>query len=196
VSTSTHWFWILSRGAGTTALVLSSATVSYGLLMAGRMRPGPNGERRAYHEVLALSTIVAVAFHGLILLGDPFLHPDLADVTVPFVSSYRTLWTSLGIVAGWMTLAIGLSFYARGWIGRARYAIVHRLVLVAWVLGLVHALVEGTDAGQAWFIATVVVSSVPAVVLLGLRLRAIARQARTRSSDSSPSPSGAWRASI
>jgi sulfoxide reductase heme-binding subunit YedZ len=170
MSPSTHWFWILSRGAGTSALVLSSMTVSYGLLMAGRMRPGPNGERRAYHEALAIATIVAIAFHGLILLGDPFLHPDLADVTVPFASSYRTVWTSLGIIAGWTTLAIGLSFYARDRIGRARYAVIHRLVLSSWVLGLVHALVEGTDAGQTWFIATVVVSSAPVVALLALRL--------------------------
>jgi sulfoxide reductase heme-binding subunit YedZ len=170
MSPTTHWFWILSRGAGTTALVLSAATICYGLLMAGAMKQGSAGERRAYHEVLALSTLVAIAAHGLLLLGDPFLHPDLADITVPFVTSYKTLWTSLGIIAGWTTAAIALSFYARDRIGRSRYAVIHRLVLVAWVLGLIHAFVEGTDAGQAWFIALIVVSSSPAIVLLGLRL--------------------------
>ncbi len=170
MSVSTHWFWILSRGAGTTALVLSSVTISYGLIMAGRLAPGSAGDRRAYHETLALSTIVAIALHGLVLLGDPFLHPDLADVTVPFVTSYRTLLTTLGIIAGWMTVAIGLSFYVRDRIGRRRYAIIHRCVVLAWALGLVHALLEGTDAGQPWFIATVIVAVTPAVVLLGLRL--------------------------
>jgi sulfoxide reductase heme-binding subunit YedZ len=170
VSPSTHWFWILSRGAGVTALVLASVTLSYGLLSAGRMVRGGGADRRVYHEVLALSTMVAIAFHGLILLGDPFLHPNLADLTVPFVSSYRTLWTSLGIIAGWTTLAVGLSFYVRDRIGRARFAIIHRLTILAWALGLVHAFFEGTDAGQVWFIAIVVIASTPAVLLLGLRI--------------------------
>ncbi|HTU31855.1 MAG TPA: hypothetical protein VMF07_20860 [Solirubrobacteraceae bacterium] len=170
MSPTTHWFWILSRGAGTAALVLAAASISYGLVMAGRMRRGGATDRRTYHEALALSTLVAIAFHGLVLLGDPFLHPNLADVTIPFVSAYKTIWTSMGIVAGWMLVAIGLSFYARDRIGRARYAIIHRLVIVAWVLGLVHAFFEGTDAGTVWFIATVVVSSLPVAVLLGLRL--------------------------
>jgi len=170
MSPTTHWFWILSRGAGTAALVLAAGSISYGLVMAGRMKRGGASDRRTYHEALAVATLVAIVLHGLVLLGDPFLHPDLADVTVPFVTSYRTIWTSLGIVAGWMLVTIGLSFYIRDRIGRARYAIIHRLVIVAWALGLIHAFVEGTDAGTAWFIGTVVVSSVPAVALLGLRI--------------------------
>ena len=31
---STHLFWVLSRGAGTTALILASASVGFGLLMS------------------------------------------------------------------------------------------------------------------------------------------------------------------
>ena len=170
MSPSTHWFWILSRGAGTAALVLAAASISYGLVMAGRMRRGGTADRRTYHEALAISTLVAIALHGLVLLGDPFLHPNLADLTIPFVSSYRTIWTSMGIVAGWMLVAIGLSFYIRDRIGRARYAVIHRLVIVAWVLGLIHAFLEGTDAGTAWFIGTVAVSSLPVAVLLALRV--------------------------
>ena len=167
---STHLFWILSRGAGTTALVLASVTISYGLLMGGRIVRGGNADRRIYHEMLSLSALVAIAVHGLTLLGDSFLHPSLADVAIPFVSSYKTAWTSLGIVAGWATIALGLSFYLRDRIGRERFRIIHRFTLLAWALGLVHTFTEGTDAGQAWFIALVVVSSAPAVVLLGLRI--------------------------
>ena len=167
---STHLFWILSRGAGTTALVLASVTISYGLLMGGRIVRGGNADRRIYHEMLSLSALVAIAVHGLTLLGDSFLHPSLADVAIPFVSSYKTAWTSLGIIAGWATIALGLSFYLRDRIGRERFRIIHRFTLLAWALGLVHTFTEGTDAGQAWFIALVVVSSAPAVVLLGLRI--------------------------
>ena len=167
---STHLFWILSRGAGTTALVLSAVTISYGLLMGGRMVSGGNADRRIYHEVLSLSVLVAIVVHGLTLLGDSFLHPSLADIAIPLHSSYKTAWTSLGIVAGWATIALGLSFYLRDRIGRERFRVIHRFTLLAWVLGLVHTFTEGTDAGQAWFIALVVLSSAPAVILLGLRI--------------------------
>jgi methionine sulfoxide reductase heme-binding subunit len=183
VSATTHWFWILSRGAGTAALVLAATSISYGLVMAGRMKRGGTSDRRTYHEALALATLVAIVFHGLVLLGDPFLHPNLADVTVPFVSSYKTIWTSMGIVAGWMLVTIGLSFYVRDRIGRARYAIIHRLVIVAWVLGLIHAFFEGTDAGTVWVIGTVVVSSLPPVVLLGLRLTGRTLPERSQARD-------------
>ena len=72
--------------------------------------------------------MAALAVHALALLGDQYLRPSLLDVTVPFVSDYKTGWTSLGIIAGWATVLLGLSFYARRLIGAvalARAAPVH-----------------------------------------------------------------------
>jgi methionine sulfoxide reductase heme-binding subunit len=50
--------------------------------------------------VLSLATMTAIAVHALSLLGDSYLHPSLVDIRVPFAFSYKTVWTSLGIVAG------------------------------------------------------------------------------------------------
>lgn len=169
-SVSTHLFWIISRGAGTTALILSSVAVCFGLAMAGKLVPGSTADRRSYHEMLSLSVMVAIAVHGLTLLGDSFLHPSLLDVTVPFVSGYQRLATTLGILAGWALICLGLSFYARDRIGRSRWKLIHRFTLLAWLAGLVHTLVEGTDAGQLWFIALVTITSAPVFILLAMRL--------------------------
>lgn len=169
---STHLFWIISRGAGATALILSSLTVCVGLGMGGRLVPGNAADRRAYHEVLSLSVMVAIAVHGLALVGDSYLHPGLLDVTVPFALGYQRLATTLGIVAGWALIALGLSFYARDRIGRARWKVIHRFTLLAWLGGLVHTLVEGTDAGQLWFLALVMITSAPVLVLLWMRVGA------------------------
>jgi sulfoxide reductase heme-binding subunit YedZ len=167
---STHLFWIISRGAGTTALILASASICFGLAMSGSLIKRGGADRRIYHEMLSLSVMVAIAVHGLSLNGDSFLHPSLADVTVPFVSSYMTLSTSLGIIAGWALIFLGLSYYLRDRIGRQRWKLIHRFTLLAWIAGLVHTFTEGTDAGQIWFIALIVVTSAPAVMLLVLRL--------------------------
>lgn len=170
IDPSTHLFWILSRGAGTTALVLSSASVGFGLVMSGKLIKGSGPDRRAYHEILSLSVMVAIAVHGLTLIGDSYLHPSILAVTVPFVLSYKTLSTSLGIIAGWAMICLGLSYYVRDRIGNARWKLIHRFTLLAWLGGLVHTFTEGTDRGQVWFIALIVLTTAPAVLLLAYRV--------------------------
>ena len=70
-------------------------------MMSGKLMKGSGPDRRVYHEVLSLTAMVAIVMHAAALLGDSFLHPSVLDVTVPFVFSYKTLSTSLGIIAGW-----------------------------------------------------------------------------------------------
>lgn len=169
-ATGPYLFWITSRAAGSAALLLSSLTVCVGLSVGSRFVQGHRRELRVTHEALSLATLCALVVHGLSLLGDSYLHPSLADVAIPFVGSYETLWTSMGIVAFWLALVLGLSYYARTRIGVQRWRKLHRFAALAWVLGLVHALVEGTDAGQAWFLAMVAIPAVPALLLLAARL--------------------------
>ena len=165
-----HLFWITSRAAGFAALVLASLAVSAGLLMSTKLLKGRTSELRAGHDTLALGTIVAIVVHGVALLGDQFLHPSIADIAIPFVSSYKTFWTSLGIVGGWGLALLGLSYYARRWIGAVRWRKLHRFTALAWLAGLAHALGEGTDAGQLWFLAMLALVAIPALALLATRL--------------------------
>jgi sulfoxide reductase heme-binding subunit YedZ len=168
-ATGPHLYWITSRAAGIAALLLSSVSVCVGLLMSGRLvkRRGP--DLRVTHEALSLATLIALAVHGLSLIGDAYLHPSLADVAVPFLGSYKTLWTSTGIVAFWAMLILGLSYYARTRIGVQRWRRLHRFTALAWILGLVHSLGEGTDAGQTWFLAMTAIVVLPALALLATR---------------------------
>ena len=165
-----HLFWITSRAAGFAALVLASLAVSVGLLMSTKLLKGRTSELRAAHDTLALATIVAIVVHGVSLLGDSFLHPSIADIAIPFVSGYKTFWTSLGIVGGWSLVLLGLSYYARRYIGAVRWRKLHRFTALAWLAGLVHALGEGTDAGQLWFLAMIALVTIPALALLATRL--------------------------
>jgi sulfoxide reductase heme-binding subunit YedZ len=165
-----HLFWITSRAAGFAALVLASLAVSLGLLMSTKLLKGKVADLRVLHEVLSLSTMVAIVVHAVALLGDKYLHPSIADITIPFVSSYKAGWTTLGIVAGWSTIALGLSYYARRTIGALRWRKLHRFTALAWLAGLVHSIGEGTDAGQLWFIAMIGIVTIPALALLVTRL--------------------------
>jgi methionine sulfoxide reductase heme-binding subunit len=164
-----HLFWITSRAAGVVALALSSVSVCIGLLMGGRLVKRHRPELRVTHEALSLATLAAIAVHGLTLLGDGYLHPSLGEVAIPLLGGYRTFWTSIGIIAFWALLALGLSYYARARIGVQRWRRLHRFAALAWVLGLAHSLGEGTDAGQTWFLAMTAVVAVPAILLLVTR---------------------------
>jgi sulfoxide reductase heme-binding subunit YedZ len=162
-----HVFWITSRAAGIVALLASSLAVALGLMMARRSRLP---DLRVTHEALSLATIGAIAVHALALLGDSFLKPSLADITIPLVSGYQRLWTTTGIVAGWMLVLLGLSYYFRARIGTARWRGLHRFTALAWALGVVHSIGEGTDARAAWFLAAAAAVVVPAGALLAARL--------------------------
>jgi methionine sulfoxide reductase heme-binding subunit len=192
-----HLFWITSRAAGIAALLLASMAVCLGLLMGGPLR-ARKADLRIAHEALSLATLAALLVHGLMLLGDGYLHPSLGDVAIPFLSGYRTLWTSMGIVAFWALMVLGLSYYARARIGVQRWRRLHRFAALAWLLGLAHSLGEGTDAGQAWFLAMLAVVAVPAIALLLARLlrsaptvpSGIIASAPARASTASTKPRG------
>jgi sulfoxide reductase heme-binding subunit YedZ len=164
-----HLFWITSRAAGIAALILSSAAVCIGLMMGSRLVKGKGPDLRVTHEALSLATLAALLVHGLALLGDNFIHLSLGGIAVPFLSSYKTFWTSTGIVAFWGLALLGLSYYARSWIGVQRWRVLHRFTALAWVLGVVHSLGEGTDAGQTWFLVMTAIVVAPPLLLLATR---------------------------
>src|SRR3954452_18605693 len=165
---SEHLFWVTSRAAGSAALLLSSVAVCVGLLFGGRLVKG-RPDLRHFHEALSLATIVALVVHAVALLGDSFMSPSLADISIPFVSGYQRWWTTLGIVAGWALIALGLSYYVRGRIGQQRWKKLHRFTALAWIAGIVHSLGEGTDAGTTWFLVATAIAVLPALALLAVR---------------------------
>ncbi len=149
----THGWWLASRASGLVALVLVTISVGLGLMMAGKVmrRPGLSRKLLAIHEHTALAGLIAISVHGITLLGDPWLNPGVAGVTVPFTMGFRPLWTGLGIVGGYLAAALGLSFYFRKRIGAKLWRKAHRATILVYVLGLAHAFGSGTDASTVWF---------------------------------------------
>jgi methionine sulfoxide reductase heme-binding subunit len=162
-------FWVASRGAGIGAIVLASASVGLGLAQRIPAVRARVRELRPVHEALALATLAAIVLHGVLLLGDGWLKPTLAQLTVPFAASFSPFWTALGILSFYALALMSLSYYARGHIGVARWRALHRFTIVPWAGGLIHALGMGSDAGTTWFLALVGLTAVPALVLLALR---------------------------
>lgn len=127
-SSAPYLWWLVSRASGIVALGLVTLTVLVGLTMSTKLlrRPGIGRTLVRLHEHLALVGLGAIAAHGLALLGDPWLHPGVGGLSIPFALSYRPLFTGLGVIAGYLAALLGLSFYARRRIGVRVWRRLHR----------------------------------------------------------------------
>jgi methionine sulfoxide reductase heme-binding subunit len=164
-------WWLASRASGIVALALIGLSVAIGFAMASRAfrKPGLARVMLAVHEHAALAALIAIAVHGITLLGDRWLHPGPVGITVPFAMDYEPVFTGLGIIAGYLAAILGLTFYARRRIGTRRWRNAHRLTPLVYVLGVIHTLGAGTDAGQPWLIALVLATGTPILYLGVLR---------------------------
>jgi methionine sulfoxide reductase heme-binding subunit len=173
-------WWLASRASGLVALALITLSVGVGLAMAGRafQRPGLARKLMATHEHAALAGLIAIAVHGITLLGDTWLHPGPAGISVPFVMDYKPLFTGLGIVGGYLAAALGLSFYARRRIGAKLWRKLHRATILVYVLAVVHTLGAGSDAQQPWLRAAMLITGAPILYLLVVRMLPAPQRAR------------------
>lgn len=178
----THGWWLASRASGLVALVLVTISVGIGLTMAGKVmrRPGLSRKLLAIHEQTALAGLVAIAVHGITLLGDPWLNPGVAGVTVPFAIGFRPVAVALGIAGGYLAALLGLSYYFRKRIGARLWRKAHRATVAVWALGMAHAFTAGTDASAPLFRGWAIATGVPIVGLFLYRLGAGSRAARRR----------------
>jgi sulfoxide reductase heme-binding subunit YedZ len=169
--------WLVSRASGIVALVLISLSVILGLAMAAKVLSGPGRKRWAVrmHEHMAVTSLVAIGIHGLALLGDKWLAPGVVGITVPFALHYRPVFTGLGIIAGYLTVLLGPSFYLRRRIGARRWRSLHRATVLVWLLAVVHALGAGSDGTTVWLRVIVLAPVAPIVYLLVLRALGTAR---------------------
>ena len=186
-----YGWWLASRASGLVALALITLSVGLGLAMAGRafQKPGLARTLMATHEHAALAGLIAIAVHGITLLGDTWLDPGPAGIAVPFVMDHEPVFAGLGIVAGYLAAALGLSFYARRRIGAKLWRKLHRATIAVYALAVIHTLGAGSDAQEPWLRAAMVITGAPIVYLLTLRmLPAPQRRRGTRRTGTSAIP--------
>lgn len=101
-------------------------------------------------------------------------------VAVPFALSVHTFWTGLGVIAGYLAMLLGLSFYLRRQIGARLWRKAHRATIAVYVLGLFHALGAGSDTGSMIFLVFACGTAVPIAILFVYRLGATRRSSERR----------------
>lgn len=98
------------------------------------------------HEFLSILAIVFAIVHAAVLLGDDYIGFTVFHLAIPFISPYEPMWTGLGILALYLSMALTGSFYIRNIIGHRTWRSVHYFTFVAYLLILVHAIMAGSDS--------------------------------------------------
>jgi sulfoxide reductase heme-binding subunit YedZ len=167
-----HTYWYLNRAAGLVAYLLLFAAVFLGLSMTGGVLERFLRRYRVYdfHRFVSLLALGATVFHVLIVLPDRFVRFGLLDLLVPFVSSYKPLYTALGIFGLYLMAAIVGAFYVRNLISYRAWRLLHYGTFAAFVLALVHGIGGGTDTQAAWVQYTYAATGLLAFNMLVFRL--------------------------
>jgi methionine sulfoxide reductase heme-binding subunit len=190
-------WWLASRASGVVALALIGMSVALGFAMAAKAFKAPLPRMlMAVHEHAAVAALIAIAVHGITLLGDKWLDPGPLGILVPFHMDHEPLWTGLGIIGGYLAAALGLSFYARRRIGTKRWRSLHKATILVYVLSVLHTLGAGSDASTPWLRAQIVLTGAPIVFLFVMRVLpaaktgAAGRPVGAVSGDASAAPRG------
>lgn len=165
--------WMFSRATGLLAYMALGVDVIVGLLVSTRSgdRLVPRGQLVDLHGWLSPVALALMLAHGGVLLADSYVRFDVIDVFVPFASNRWPLAIGLGALAGYLVLAVHLSFGLRKRIGTAMWRRIHYLSFVAFVLVTVHAISVGTDRGNPWFVSVYAAVLLVIATLLGIRVR-------------------------
>jgi hypothetical protein len=138
--------WIVARAAGLVAFGLLTLSVWLGLAMSTRLL-GPRRQKALFgwHRTLVWTGLAMLGLHAGALLLDPVMHFGLTAVLVPFAAPWRSGAVAAGVVAGWLSLALAVSFRLRKWIGQRGWRLLHYASFAAFALALGHVMTAGTD---------------------------------------------------
>ncbi len=152
VVTSSTPLWYATRATGLVALVLLTISMALGLLSSVRFaRPTwPRFVTLGLHRNVSLLALAFTVAHILTSVLDSFVNIPIQDAVIPFISSYRPLWTGLGAIAFDLMIALIVTSLLRTRMSYRSWQIVHWAAYLCWPVAVVHGLGTGTDTPVRW----------------------------------------------
>lgn len=158
--TSQLW-WYVARAGGIVAWALLAASVVLGLFLSTRLRPlnAPPVWTTDLHRFLGGLATIFVGVHVAAIMLDSYTSFGVADVLIPFASSWHPLWVAWGIVSMYLLLAVELTSLARRRMPRRLWHAVHISSLPLFAFSTLHFAGAGTDAGNPFAVFGIILLS-------------------------------------
>jgi len=179
--TSSPQIWYAARASGVAAYVVLSLVVSLGLALGGKAQTKrwPRFSVEEVHRFGGLLVGSLIGIHVLAIAADSFLPFSLTQLLVPFTSSYRPLWTGLGIASAELLVALAITNHYRRRLPYRFWRKAHYLNFAVWAFASLHGLMAGTDRGAVWLAILYGVSVATVLTLLMWRFGRRSRRVAT-----------------
>jgi hypothetical protein len=146
-SVANMWPWYFTRASGLVAYILLFLLLVSGIGIKTSWTFKFISPTFAWlnHRYIGIALSFAVIVHLISLLTDSFLKFTILDIFVPFVSSYKPLYLSLGIIGFYLLLAIiissifTISRFPKAW------RLLHYLPYPLFIVLFIHGYFIGTD---------------------------------------------------
>jgi predicted ferric reductase len=147
---TTQLWWHVARATGIIGWALLTAAVIWGLLLSTRLargRPTP-AWLLDMHRFLGGAAVIFTLLHLAGLVADTYVHFGLADLLVPYASSWRPGAVALGVVSLYLVVTVELTSLLMRRIPRRVWRGVHLTSFVLFWSATFHFILAGTDAGH------------------------------------------------
>jgi len=163
--------WYAIRAVGVVAYLVLWLTTVAGLCISGGVGGKwlPGAVLYPIHQLGDLALSLA-ALHAALLLGDHFAGFTPTSLVIPFVATYRPLWTGIGILALYLIAIVYWSVELRPRIGYPAWHRIHYASFVAYLFAFAHGFAVGTDSGTVPLRITFLVTGQVVVLLVAWRL--------------------------
>ena len=123
-----------------------------GTLLAGRPASGrvPGFVVADLHRRLTVLALVLLVGHVAASVADSYVTITWLDAVVPFVTTYRPLWTGLGTLACDVLLLVAVTSALRHRMSARAWRAAHLSAYAMWPLAVLHTLGDGSDARSVW----------------------------------------------
>lgn len=169
--------WYASRATGVIALLLMTAVVLLGLLVArnGKLPGLPRFAVTGLHRNLSLAAVAFIALHVVTALADSYVSIPLASTFIPLASGYERLALGLGAVSLDLALAVIVTSLVRSRLNPRAWRAIHLLAYVSWPVAWLHSFTSATDMRHGWMLMLAIADLLLVVAAVLWRVAAAAR---------------------
>jgi DMSO/TMAO reductase YedYZ heme-binding membrane subunit len=166
--------WDVARAGGLVAWGLATASVVWGLVLSTRLmrkRPWP-AWFLDLHRLFGGLAVIFTVIHVAAIYLDTYTHLGLADVLVPFATTWHPTAVAWGIIAFYLLLAVEVTSLVRNRIGRKWWRRIHLGSFGLFAFATIHAISAGTDTTSTLILGAIVLCTLPVAALTAVRLGA------------------------
>ncbi len=158
IALTSPYLWYTSRATGIVALVLFTAVVALGTLVANRVGGKSVGrfELNEIHRSLSLVAMIFLVIHIVTTVLDTYAPTGWLSAVLPFASHYERLGVAIGAIAFDLMIAVWISSLLKTRVRHQSWRFIHWFSWLAFASAVLHAYLTGADTKNGAGLALVV----------------------------------------